>query len=123
MKQENIDFLEANRHYHDILIQAGIVKHLDGATKQRIFEIIREEFAPNYMVSLWCSSCVADLLKFAYTQFDKYLAENPKSDLLVFEPKYQIGTQVMYERESAKDIAIDQLNAKQTKRKRRNQSK
>lgn len=88
MKAENKAYLDANRHYYTILIQAGIIKHLDGHTRENLLRIIREEFAPNYLINLWCQSCIADLLKFAYMQYDKWLAENP-------EPVAEIATEVV----------------------------
>lgn len=77
MKDENKAFLDANRHHYNLLVNAGIVKHLDGATRDGLLRIIREEFAPNYIASTWCQSCVADILKFAYVQYDKWIAANP----------------------------------------------
>lgn len=78
MKAENRAFLDANRHHYNLLIKSGIVKHLDGNTREGLLRIIREEFAPNYIASTWCQSCVADSLKFAYIQYDKWITENPE---------------------------------------------
>ena len=77
MKDENKAFLDASRHHYNLLVNAGIVKHLDGATRDGLLRIIREEFAPNYIASTWCQSCVADILKFAYVQYDKWIVANP----------------------------------------------
>lgn len=85
MKNENKAFLDANRHHYNLLVNAGIVKHLDGATREGLLRIIREEFAPNYIASTWCQSCVADILKFAYVQYDKWIAAQPKEEPVIEE--------------------------------------
>lgn len=74
MKQHNIEFLEANRHHYTTLVNAGYIQHLDQATRQRILDIIHEEFNPGYIAALWCQSCIADMLKYCYIQFDKWIA-------------------------------------------------
>jgi hypothetical protein len=76
MKQEHIAFLNANRHHWDAWEKAQIVRQLDAHTRSEMLRIIREEFNPMYNANLWCSPCVVDMLKFAYTQFDKYLSQN-----------------------------------------------
>lgn len=75
MIQESIDFLNANRHHYELYLKAQYVKHLDLATRQGLLDVIRKEFNPGYMSDLWCNTCVVDMLKFAYVQYDKWLAE------------------------------------------------
>lgn len=67
MKNENKSFIKDNRHHYDILIKAGYVSQLDGATRQRMRDIIREEINPTYNTDLWCSTCVAEMIKYLYT--------------------------------------------------------
>lgn len=76
MKAASIQFLNDNRHIHTTLIAAGVIKHLDMATRQGLLNIIHEEFAANYITTLWCQPCVIELVKFAYAQYDKWLEEN-----------------------------------------------
>ncbi|OOQ57156.1 hypothetical protein [Mucilaginibacter pedocola] len=80
MNPASIQFLDEHRHIYTTLMAAGIIKHLDMATRQRMVDIIRLEFAPNYISTLWCQPCVIDLVKFAYAQYDKWLAENTGDD-------------------------------------------
>lgn len=75
MKKENIDFLNANRHHWIAWEKAQIVNQLDYGVRQRLLDIIHEEWSPVYNANLWCSPCVIDMLKYAYTQFDKWIAE------------------------------------------------
>lgn len=77
MKLENQQFLNDNRHHYDLLNQAGIVKHLDMATRQILLNVIHEEFNPGYLGQLWCQSCIADMITFAYVQYDKWIEANP----------------------------------------------
>lgn len=78
MRQENIDFLNANRHHWELWKTAQIFNQLDSHVKDRLLRIVQEEFSATYIANLWCSPCVVDLLKFAYTQFDKYLEQQQK---------------------------------------------
>lgn len=77
MQQSSIDFLNANRYHYDLLVRAQYIKHLDIATRQGLLDVIRLEFSPTYMSTLWCPTCVAELLTFAYTQYDKWVASQP----------------------------------------------
>lgn len=73
MKEESIAFLNKNRHYYEQWVRAQFLQHLDIATRQGLLDVIRAEFNPAYLSNLWCSPCVAELLVYAYTQYDKYL--------------------------------------------------
>ena len=70
MQQQSIDFLEANKHYYDILISAGYVRHFDIATRQGMLDVIHREFDAGYNVTMWCSECVLNMLKFVYQQYE-----------------------------------------------------
>lgn len=77
MRADNIEFLEANRHHYTTLVNAGFIQHLDQSTRQRMLDIIHEEFNPGYIATLWCQSCIADMLKYLYVQYDKWVASQP----------------------------------------------
>lgn len=74
MTDESKAFLDQNRYHYHWLVNAGMVKHLDGNTRQGLLDVIRKEFDPGYLSDLWCSDCVANMLRYAYVQYDKYLA-------------------------------------------------
>lgn len=63
--------MEANRGVYDVLTKAGYLKHVDDNFKNGLLNVIRTEFNPGYMVNLWCGQCVADMVKFGWTQYDK----------------------------------------------------
>jgi hypothetical protein len=71
VQQSSVDFMAANRFHYETLINAGYVKHVDSAFKERLLQIIREEFQPGYNANLWCGACVADMIKFAWEQYDR----------------------------------------------------
>jgi hypothetical protein len=73
MKQENKEFLDANRQHWIAWERAQIVVQLDMHVRSELLRIAREEFNVMYNANLWCSSCVIDMLKYVYTQYDKYL--------------------------------------------------
>lgn len=76
MKAESKAFLDENRHHYNLLVNAGFVKQLDHNTRETMLRIIHEEFAPDYLGQTWCPQCVADMLKFVYVQYDKWIKEN-----------------------------------------------
>jgi hypothetical protein len=76
MTSESICFLDANRHHYDLLIKAGYVKQLDGATIQGLLAVVRKEWSPGYLINSWCGECVMNMIKFAYTQYDKWIENN-----------------------------------------------
>lgn len=76
MRAENKQFLDDNRRHYDTLVQAQFVQHLDAATRDRLLQVVQEEFAPGYQANLWCGTCVADLLKFTYQRYDEWLQKN-----------------------------------------------
>ena len=73
MKQANKEFLDANRHHWVAWENAQIVNQLDMHVRTELLRIAREEFSVMYNANLWCSPCVCDMLKYVYTQYDKYL--------------------------------------------------
>lgn len=80
MNEESIKFLDENRSHYDILVRAGYVKHLDIATREGLLNVIRREWDPGYLSNNWCSECVANMLTFAYVQYDKWIESNKGND-------------------------------------------
>lgn len=80
MNESSRNFLNANRHHYDLLIRAQYVKHLDISVREELLAVIRREFAPGYLSNNWCPECVANMIRFAYEQYDKWLAAQPVPD-------------------------------------------
>lgn len=72
MNESSRIFLDNNRHHYELLMRAGIVKHLDNATREGLLNVIRTEFDRGYLVNLWCGECVVTMLKYAYVQYDRW---------------------------------------------------
>ena len=71
MTAESIKFLEDNRFYYDQIRLTQSVSNLDGAVKAGFVDVIRKEFDHGYQVTLWCGSCIMDMITFAYVQYEK----------------------------------------------------
>jgi hypothetical protein len=77
LSQDQQDFLEQNRPHYDTLIKADFLTNLGYQVKEELLNTARV-FAPAYQANLWCGPCVCDLVKFVYTQYDKWLLAQPK---------------------------------------------
>lgn len=78
MKPENKAFLDANRHHYETLTKAFYMKGLNAHERDGMVRVMREEFIPNYHTDLWCSPCVADMVKLLYHKYNEWLAAQPK---------------------------------------------
>lgn len=74
MKPENKAFLEANRTHWITLRDAFYLRGLDGNTRSAMQRIMGEEFRPGYTSDLWCPTCVADMVRALYQEFEKWEA-------------------------------------------------
>ena len=77
MKPENKKFLEDNRHHWITLRDAKFCRHLDGNTRSGMMRVMSEEFRPGYTADLWCGTCVAEMVKQLYHEFEKWEAAQP----------------------------------------------
>lgn len=73
MTKESIDFFEANRPMYERFERSGELKNVDFITRDKFLQIIRKEFDPSYQIQAWCENCIATMIKFAYTQYGKYV--------------------------------------------------
>ena len=76
MTPSNIQFLNDNRTHHDTLVNAGYLRGLSGETRQRMQDVIRQEWEPTYYTDLWCPPCVCDMIKKLYRHYDEWLKQN-----------------------------------------------
>lgn len=68
-------FLNHNRPHYDTLMQADFLTNIDYSVKNGLLDIARV-FSPGYDSNLWCGSCVVELVKFVYSQYDQWLIDN-----------------------------------------------
>lgn len=76
MRQENIDFLEANYHHWATLRDAQYLKGLNANEREGMQRVMAEEFVKGYTADLWCPSCCADMVRQLYTRYDTWKTEN-----------------------------------------------
>jgi hypothetical protein len=84
MKPENKAFLDEKRGIYDMLMLSGELRHMDGHTKFKMIDVIREEFNGGYLVNPSCGECMIEMVKFAYVQYDKYLKEQERIVAMTF---------------------------------------
>jgi hypothetical protein len=77
MTPETIQFLNDNRHHHETLIKAFYMRSLSANVRERMQNIIRENWEPGYHTDLWCGPCVSDMVKKLYRLYDEWLAKQP----------------------------------------------
>ena len=73
MKPESKLFLDNNRHHWVAWESAQIFNQLDYGVREGLLNVIRNEWDGGYLSNLWCSPCVVSMMRYAYTQYDKYL--------------------------------------------------
>jgi len=71
-----IQFLNDNRDHYDTLIKADYMRGLSAETRQRMQDIIRENWEPAYHTDLWCPPCISNMVKKLYGLYDEWLKQN-----------------------------------------------
>lgn len=85
MRQENIDFLNANRNcYREVSnVVGGRSAQLAHRITGELLNILREEFMPGYPPPHDCGNCLFNLVTVLYEKFDEYMAAQPKPEVIV----------------------------------------
>ena len=78
MQENNRAFLDSQRGHYITLTRAGFIQNLTNDIRQRLLDVIREEFNPGYLCCLHCQADVAEMVRYAYTQYDLKLEEYGK---------------------------------------------
>ena len=81
MKESNKVFLDNNRGHYITLTRAGFIQNLTNETRQQMLDVIREEFNSGYLCCLHCQGDVAEMIRFAYTQYDLKLEQDGQNKL------------------------------------------
>lgn len=71
MQPENRTRLEKYRKMYEAWVNDQVLYNMDGAAKNEILEVIRQEWAPGYVAEMWCGSCLAKMIVFAFQNMDK----------------------------------------------------
>jgi hypothetical protein len=78
MQEKNMEFLDSQRGHYITLTKAGFIQNLTNDIRQQFVNVIREEFNPGYLCCLHCQADVAEMIRFAFTQYDIKLEEYGK---------------------------------------------
>lgn len=70
MQPENRDRLEKYREHYNRLVKDDSL-NLSHEGRNEIVDVIRKEFNPGYTYMEWCGKCVADMVKYAFSELDK----------------------------------------------------
>jgi hypothetical protein len=81
MQENNRAFLDSQRGHYITLTRAGFIQNLTNDIRQRLLDVIREEFNPGYLCCLHCQADVAEMVRYAYTQYDLKLEEYEQNKL------------------------------------------
>lgn len=81
MKESNMVFLDSQRGHYITLTKAGFIQNLTNDIRQQLLDVIREEFNSGYLCCLHCQADVAEMVRYAFTQYDLKLEEYGQSKL------------------------------------------
>lgn len=70
MKNEHIQFLDANKHFWTEFKANQAIRHFDNATRKKLQEIALT-FDPKAVFCTWCNDDAMNMLKYVYTQYEK----------------------------------------------------
>lgn len=70
MHPHNRQTLEQYRNHYTAWVNDKCLYSMDGGENE-VLRIIREEWDPVHTVDLWCGSCRAKMLVYAFEQMDK----------------------------------------------------
>lgn len=70
LKQANIDWLEAHKHIWEYFRADGVIRN--GFDFKEAYRIAREEFDQNAIFCTWCPEDMGNLMRYVYTQYEKY---------------------------------------------------
>lgn len=76
----NIQFLNDNRHHHDTLTKAFYLRSLSAEVRQRMQDIIREEWESTYHTDLWCGPCISDMVLKLYRHYDEWIEKQKTNE-------------------------------------------
>lgn len=80
MQPHNRQRLEKYRRQYNAWVNDRVLYDLDGAAKNEIIDVIRQEWNPGYTTDLWCGSCVAKMLEYAFRSMDTEVVKIKMND-------------------------------------------
>jgi hypothetical protein len=73
-----------DKHYHHwiTLRDAQYMRGLNIHERADMVRVLREEFRPGYSYDEWCPTCIADMVRTLYQEYDKWVAGQPEPKLI-----------------------------------------
>jgi hypothetical protein len=71
MQDINRTRLETYRPLYNAWVNDNVLYNMDGTAKNEILDVIHKEFDPGYTCQMYCGSCVAKMVVYAFEQMDK----------------------------------------------------
>lgn len=78
MKPENKKYLDDHRADYDLIMAQDYIPRRVMDMPAKIYEIIRQEFNPNYFNDLDCPTCVFSIIRDGYRLYDSWIKVQPK---------------------------------------------
>lgn len=75
MVKEHRDYLEAEKANWE-MVQHGFVRNLDLPVLKMYEHIYRLYLDPNFVLTVWCSNCVMDMIRRLYKHYESLPIEN-----------------------------------------------
>ncbi len=76
MELEHKQYLEANKVNWE-MVQSGFVRNLDLPLLKMYEHIYRKYLDANFIVTIWCSNCVMEMITRLYTYYEGLPKEEP----------------------------------------------
>ena len=80
MQDINRQRLEKYRRQYNTWVNDRVLYDLDGAAKNEIIDVIRQEWNPGYVTDLWCGNCVVKMLELAFKSMDTEVVKIKMND-------------------------------------------
>ena len=90
MVKEHRDYLEAEKANWE-MVQHGFVRNLDLPVLKMYEHIYRLYLDPNFILTVWCSNCVMDMIRRLYKHYESLPIENIIIDNVASENDQRLG--------------------------------
>jgi hypothetical protein len=81
MNVSNEQYLESKYYHWVALRDGGFIKDLSNEERQTMLNILRQEWEPKALYCLTCMDDVANMLRNVFTQYDRYKASKPVTNV------------------------------------------
>lgn len=94
MVKEHRDYLEAEKANWE-MVQNGYVRNLDLPLLKMYEHIYRLYLDPNFILTVWCSNCVMDMIRRLYKHYQSLPTENIVFENIPSENDQRLGIELI----------------------------